>query len=92
MNSTRTLWFYLAALLAASFSVLLWTGGEIYRAAPPMPEQVVSADAQVIYTRADIELGRQVRQSMGGMQLGSIWVTAPMSHPTGALIGCIGKL
>ena len=26
-----------------------------------------------IYTREDIELGRQVWQSMGGMQLGSIW-------------------
>ena len=38
-----------------------------------MPEQVVSSDGEVIYTRADIELGRQVWQSMGGMQLGSIW-------------------
>src|SRR5690606_3202451 len=27
----------------------------------------------VVYTRADIEKGRQVWQSMGGMQLGSIW-------------------
>src|SRR5680860_217594 len=73
MNSTRKLWFYLATLLIASFAVLLWTGGEIYREAPPMPERVVSTDGQVIYTRADIELGRQVWQSIGGMQLGSIW-------------------
>ena len=73
MNSTRKLWIALAALLIASFGTLLWTGGEIYRAAPPMPERVVATDARVIYTRADIELGRQVWQSMGGMQLGSIW-------------------
>ena len=73
MNSTKKLWAYLAALLIASFATLLWTGGEIYRESPPMPERVVSTDAQVIYTRADIELGRQVWQSMGGMQLGSIW-------------------
>jgi nitric oxide reductase subunit B len=73
MNSTRKLWIYLAALLIASFGTLLWTGGEIYRESPPMPEQVVSTDAQVIYTRSDIEMGRQVWQSMGGMQLGSIW-------------------
>ncbi|MHA6688608.1 nitric-oxide reductase large subunit [Mesorhizobium sp. A556] len=73
MNSTRKLWIYLAILLIASFATLLWTGGEIYRASPPMPEQVVSTDGEVIYTRADIELGRQVWQSMGGMQLGSIW-------------------
>ena len=42
MSTTRKLWLGLAALLIASFSVLLWSGGEIFRAAPPMPEQVVS--------------------------------------------------
>lgn len=73
MSSTRKLWVYLAALLILSFATLLWTGGEIFRKAPPMPERVVSTDGQLIYTRADIELGRQVWQSAGGMQLGSIW-------------------
>ena len=73
MSNTRKLWLGLAALLVASFAVLLWAGGEIFRAAPPMPEQVTSQDGEVIYTRADIEQGRQVWQSMGGMQLGSIW-------------------
>ena len=73
MSSTRKLWLALAALLLVSFSVLLWAGSEIFRAAPPMPEQVVAESGQVIYTRADIEQGRQVWQSIGGMQLGSIW-------------------
>lgn len=73
MSSTRKLWLGLATLLVVSFSVLLWAGGEIFRAAPPMPEQVVSVDGQTIYTRKDIETGRQVWQSIGGMQLGSIW-------------------
>ncbi|HZX80286.1 MAG TPA: nitric-oxide reductase large subunit, partial [Lysobacter sp.] len=73
MSSTRKLWLGLAALLIASFSVLLWAGGEIFRTAPPMPERVVAESGEVIYTRADIEKGRQVWQSMGGMQLGSIW-------------------
>jgi nitric oxide reductase subunit B len=73
MSNTRKLWLGLAALLIASFSVLLWSGGQIFRAAPPMPEQVVSRDGQVIYTRADIEQGREVWQSIGGMELGSIW-------------------
>ena len=63
----------MCALLVASFAVLLWSGGEIFRAAPPMPEQVVSRDGQVLYTRADIEEGREVWQSIGGMELGSIW-------------------
>lgn len=73
MNGTRKLWICLAILLAAPFSTLLWTGGEIVRQAPPMPDRVVATDGRVIYTRADIEWGRQVWQSVGGMQLGSIW-------------------
>lgn len=73
MSSTRKLWIGLALLLAVSFSVLLLAGGGIYRQAPPMPERVVTTEGTVIYTRADIEKGRQVWQSIGGMQLGSIW-------------------
>jgi len=73
MSNTRKLWLGLGALLVASFAVLLWSGGQIFRAAPPMPERVVSQEGQVVYTRADIEEGRQVWQSTGGMQLGSIW-------------------
>ncbi|BCT91703.1 nitric-oxide reductase large subunit [Lysobacter helvus] len=73
MENTRKLWLGLAALLIASFAVLLWAGGEIFRAAPPIPERVVDATGATVYTRHDIERGRQVWQSMGGMQLGSIW-------------------
>src|SRR5690606_488586 len=73
MESTRKLWYSLAALLIVSFSVLLWAGTEIFRAAPPVPEQVVADNGAVVFTRADIEKGRQVWQSMGGMQLGPIW-------------------
>ena len=73
MESTRKLWLGLAALLIASFAVLLWAGGEIFRAAPPIPERVVDTTGGTVYTRHDIERGRQVWQSMGGMQLGSIW-------------------
>jgi nitric oxide reductase subunit B len=73
MTATRKLWFSLAALLIASFSVLLWVGGEIHRVKPPIPESVLTDTGQPIYTRADIERGRQVWQSTGGQQLGSIW-------------------
>ncbi len=73
MTDTRKLWLGLAALLLASFAVLLWAGGEIFRAAPPVPERVVAEDGTEVYTRNDIQIGRQVWQSMGGMQLGSIW-------------------
>ena len=73
MSHTRKLWLGLATLLVVSFSVLLWAGGEIFRAAPPMPERVLGPKGALVYARADIERGRQVWQSIGGMQLGSIW-------------------
>ncbi|HET8818562.1 MAG TPA: cbb3-type cytochrome c oxidase subunit I, partial [Xanthomonadaceae bacterium] len=73
MSNIRKLWIGLATLLVLSFGVLLWAGTEIFRAAPPVPEQVVGEDGTVVYTKDDIQRGRQVWQSMGGMQLGSIW-------------------
>src|SRR5689334_5390740 len=73
MNAARRLWTALALLLIGSFGVLLWMGSDISRNAPPVPARVMGRDGTVIYTRADIEKGRQVWQSFGGMQLGSIW-------------------
>lgn len=73
MTSTRRLWIGLGLLLAVSFTVLLWMGREVYWHAPPLPEKVVSASGRLLYTRADMETGRQVWQSIGGQQLGSIW-------------------
>jgi nitric oxide reductase subunit B len=73
MNSNRRLWIGLGALLAVSFGVLLWVGTEIHRVMPPIPARVVSDRGEVLYTRADIQTGRQVWQSIGGHQLGSIW-------------------
>jgi nitric oxide reductase subunit B len=73
METTRRLWLGLGALLAASFSVLLWMGGDIHQKAPPLPERVVTESGRVIYTLADLQRGRQVWQSIGGQELGSIW-------------------
>ena len=73
MTATRKLWVFLIGLLLASFTVLLWVGGEIHRVMPPIPKAVLSDNGAVLYTRADIEQGRQVWQSIGGHQLGSIW-------------------
>ncbi|EMO9597936.1 nitric oxide reductase large subunit [Pseudomonas aeruginosa] len=73
MDSTRKLWAGLAFILVSSFAALLWAGDAIFRAAPPLPRQVVSESGEVLYTKDDINRGRQVWQSIGGMQLGSIW-------------------
>ncbi|SMF56561.1 nitric oxide reductase, NorZ apoprotein [Tistlia consotensis] len=72
-HSLRRLWLVLALVLAASFGTLGLLGREIHRQAPPVPAAVVSADGQMLYSKADIDTGRQVYQSMGGQQLGSIW-------------------
>src|SRR6185436_1985360 len=73
MKSNRRLWVGLGVLLLISFSVLLWVGTEIHRVMPPIAAKVVSERGEVLYTRADIEKGRVVWQSIGGQQLGSIW-------------------
>ena len=73
MTNTSRLWKVLAALLVVSFGILLYYGREIYLAAPPMPAAVKSVAGQTLYTRADIDKGREVWQSIGGHQLGSIW-------------------
>ena len=73
MDTTRRLWLSLAALLIASFGVLLWMGRDMHQQSPPMPTRVVTESGRGVYTRADMEQGRQVWQSIGGQQLGSIW-------------------
>ena len=73
MDTTRRLWLGLATLLIVSFGVLLWMGRDMHQQAPPLPGRVVTESGRVVYTRADMERGRQVWQSMGGQQLGSIW-------------------
>ncbi len=73
MSEAKRLWIGLGLLLGVTFAVLLWMGGEVYRSAPPMPDRVANATGQVLYSRDDIETGRQVWQSFGGQQLGTIW-------------------
>lgn len=73
MGSYRKLWFILIAVLALTFSLLGYYGTEVYRQAPPIPGQVVAADGEALFTRDDILDGQTAWQSVGGMQLGSIW-------------------
>ena len=73
MDTTKRLWLGLGALLIVSFGIMLWMGRDLYQTAPPIPQQVVSESGQVLYTRDDIDTGRQVWQSIGGHQNGSIW-------------------
>ena len=73
MSTTKRLWLGLAAIIVGGFAIMLWLGSDLMRTAPPIPERVVTASGQTVYTRDDIEDGQQVWQSMGGHELGSIW-------------------
>jgi nitric oxide reductase subunit B len=73
MQDTRRLWTWLGIVMFVSFGALGLLGREIYRNAPPIPAQVVAENGTVLFTADDIQTGRAVWQSAGGMQLGSIW-------------------
>jgi len=73
MNANRRLWWILGVMFTVSFGALLLIGSEIYREMPPIPEAVVTEDGSVVYTRDDIQRGRQVWQTLGGQQAGSVW-------------------
>ncbi len=73
MSTTKRLWLGLGVLIAASFAVMLWLGADLMHTKPPIPERVVTTSGKTVYTRQDIVTGQKVWQSMGGMQVGSIW-------------------
>jgi nitric oxide reductase subunit B len=69
----KRLWMILGICMFVMFAILLFFGREIYQKAPPIPLQYETSGGEVIFTRADIERGQNVWQSLGGMQQGSIW-------------------
>ncbi len=73
MGEYRKLWWLLIAILMLTFGILGYFGREVYRQAPPIPAQVVSDNGVVLMTHDSILDGQTAWQSVGGMQLGSIW-------------------
>ncbi|MAX23977.1 MAG: nitric oxide reductase large subunit [Phycisphaeraceae bacterium] len=67
------LWALLAVVILGSFAVLGYYGVKIYREAPPIPKQVVTTGGAVVCTEQDIQNGKNVWQSIGGQEVGSIW-------------------
>ena len=73
MANYRKLWWTLIAVLAVTFALLGYFGVEVYRKAPPIPDRVVSESGELLMTHDSILDGQTAWQSVGGMQLGSIW-------------------
>ena len=70
---TRNLWIGFILVLTISFGILGFFGSEIYRKAPPVPEQILTTNGTVLMTSSDIKDGQNVWQSMGGQEVGSVW-------------------
>lgn len=73
MGQYRKFWFALVTVVALCFCLLGYYGAEIYRTAPPIPQQVQTQDGRILFTQEGILDGQTAWQSTGGMQLGSIW-------------------
>ena len=69
----KRLWIALAIVLVVSFGVLGGMGIKIISNAPPIPQQVATADGRVLFDYDSIQRGQQAWQSLGGQQVGSIW-------------------
>jgi nitric oxide reductase subunit B len=73
MGSSKKVWTAFVVVVVLSFSVLGYYGYQIYMEAPPIPDRVVTATGDVVFTGDDIREGQQVWQSIGGHELGSVW-------------------
>ncbi|MCA9215488.1 MAG: hypothetical protein KDB27_20630, partial [Planctomycetales bacterium] len=69
----RKLWLAFAAVMVVSFMVLGWVGTRIYQEMPPIPDKVVTTDGTTLIDSGEIGEGQNVWQTMGGMEVGSVW-------------------
>ncbi|MCT4699913.1 nitric-oxide reductase large subunit [Tenacibaculum haliotis] len=67
-------WIAFISVVTLSFIALIWVGTEVYQTQPPIPEKVIVKNSgEVVYTKEDIQIGQNVWESIGGMEVGSIW-------------------
>lgn len=69
----RRLWLLFSAVMLFSFLVLGWIGTRIYQEMPPLFDKVVTTDGNPLIDSGDVSAGQNVWQSLGGMEVGSIW-------------------
>ena len=70
----KKIWIAFIGVVLLSFAALIWVGTEIYQTQPPLPKQVIiSENLEVVYEITDIQNGQNVWESIGGMEIGSIW-------------------
>lgn len=70
--SYKRLWGLFASVVLASVAVLGGFGFRIASKAPPIPDKVYAGD-KLLFDGELIRTGQNVWQSLGGMEIGSIW-------------------
>jgi nitric oxide reductase subunit B len=66
-------WIAFASVIFIGFLVLGWAGFHIYQEKPPIPETVETLEGVVLIKSGEIIEGQNIWQSLGGMELGSVW-------------------
>lgn len=70
----KKIWITFISVVVLSFITLIWIGTEVYQTQPPIPETVIVKETkEILYTKEDIQIGQNVWESIGGMEVGSIW-------------------
>ncbi len=70
----KKVWITFSSVVILSFIALIWVGTEVYQTQPPIPETVIIKETgEIILTKEDIQIGQNVWESIGGMEVGSIW-------------------
>lgn len=69
----KRLWIAFTLVMVLSFLVLGWIGTRIYQEMPPLPKKVVTTEGAVLIDEGEIQAGQNVWQSLGGMEVGSVW-------------------
>ncbi|MEZ6081575.1 MAG: hypothetical protein R3C56_39670 [Pirellulaceae bacterium] len=60
-------------MMIVSFLILGWIGTRIFQEMPPIPDKFVTTEGVTLIDSEEIGAGQNVWQSMGGMQVGSVW-------------------
>lgn len=69
----KPFWWFLTIIMVMMFTLLGYYGKEVYNEAPPVPNTFVSTDGHTVFTKQDIFDGQSAWQSIGGMNVGTVW-------------------
>ncbi len=69
----KKLWIIFALIVGVEFAVLGWIGTRVYQEKPPILDKVITTSGGEVISTGQIARGQNVWQSMGGMEVGSVW-------------------